>query len=219
MVSEEDNVQKVFFSEADKQKLLDAASIDTAKKSAKMKGLHLKCFVELLFAYGWRKGELTGLQVRDVDLSRNELHLDTSKSGEGRDVRLTPRLRVLEPLVIGRKPNESLFPVKDIRWAWKRLCKEAGVKAGKAGGYVIHDTRRTTARTSDPHGVPETVINRTMGWKRDSKMLARYGIVDTADTLAAQQAQEQWEAEQRAKADKYTVKSQFHVPNQPTLPN
>src|SRR5262249_29299358 len=85
--------------------------------------------------------------------------------------------------------------------AWKRLCKEAGVKAGKLDGYVIHDTRRTTARTKRAAGVAETVAAATLGWKPGSKMFARYGIVDTADTLIAQQAQEKWEADQRAKAD------------------
>ena len=115
---------------------------------------------------------------------------------------LTPNLRVLlEPLVVGRSAGESLFPVTDMRWAWKRLCKIAGVKAGKAG-YVIHDSRRTVARTKRSAGVPETVTCTTMGWKPSSKMPARYGIVDPADTLLAQQMQETWEAEQRKIATK-----------------
>ena len=67
---------------------------------------------------------------------------------------------------------------------------------------TIHDTRRTTARTKRAAGVPETVAAATLGWKPGCKMFARYGIVDTTDTLIAQEAQEKWEADQRSKAEK-----------------
>lgn len=196
-MAKEDNARKTFISEEDKQKLRDAASRDTARKTAKMKGLHLKCFVELLFAYGWRKGELTGLEVKNVELDRKVLRIETSKSGEGREVPLTASLTtLLTPLVIGRKPDEQLFPAKDLRWAWKRLCKEGGVQAGRSG-YIMHDARRTTARAKRSAGVAESVTSKTMGWRPGSKMFERYGIVDTADMLTAQERQEQWEAQQR----------------------
>ena len=198
----ENNARKVFIPEADKQRLRDAASKDTAKTTARMKGLYLKCFVELLFAYGWRKGELTGLKVKNVQVDRNVIRLDTSKSGNGREVWLTDNLRkLLDPLVVGKDPNDPLFPAKDLRWAWRRLCRQAGIKPGKTDGYIIHDSRRTTARTKRAAGVAETVICATMGWKPGSKMFARYGIVDTDETRVAQEAQERWEAEQRAKMD------------------
>jgi integrase len=199
----EDNTRMRFITEEDKQKLRDAASRDVGKKTAikktaMMKGLHLKCFVELLFSFGWRKSELTGLTVGDVNLAENFIRLDASKNGEPRELPLTPNLRVLlEAVIAGRKSDESLFPVKDTRHAWKRLCKTAGVKSGKAAGYVIHDTRRTAARTKRAAGVSETVTCKIMGWKPGSKMFARYGIVDRADMAEALKRSEQWEREQR----------------------
>ena len=72
-----------------------------------------------------------------------------------------------------------------MRHAWKRLCKNASVKCGKAVGYVIHDTRRTAARTKRAAGVSESVTCKIMGWKPGSKMFARYGIVDRADMAEA----------------------------------
>jgi integrase len=194
----EDNTRMTFITEEDKQKLRDAASRDVGKKTALMKGVYLKCFVELLFGFGWRKGELTGLTVGDVNLAENFIRLEGSKNGEPREVPLTPNFKVLLVAVIaGRSPKESLFPVTDMRHAWKRLCKTAGVKCGKAEGYVIHDSRRTAARTKRAAGVSETVTCKIMGWKPGSKMFARYGIVDRADMAEALRRSEQWECEQQ----------------------
>jgi integrase len=197
MASEDDNKRMTFIPEEDKQKLRDAASLDTAKNGSKMKGLYLKCFVELLFSFGWRKGELTSLTVADVNIAEGFIRLEDSKNGEPREVPLTPNLKVLlEAVITGRKSDESLFPVKDMRHAWKRLCKNAGVKCGK-DGYVIHDTRRTAARTKRAAGVSETVTSEIMGWKPGSKMFARYGIVDRADMVEALKRSEQFEQAQR----------------------
>ena len=198
----ENNTRMTFITEEDKQKLRDAASRDIGKKTAVMKGLHLKCFVELLFGFGWRKGELTGLTVGDVNLAEGFIRLEDSKNGEPREVPLTPNIKVLlEAVITARKPNDSLFPVKDMRHAWKRLCKNAGVKYGKAEGYVIHDTRRTAARTKRAAGVSESVTCKIMGWKPGSKMFARYGIVDRADMAEALKRTEQWEREQQRKSE------------------
>jgi integrase len=197
MADEKQNVRMVFITEADKQKLRDAAASDTSKR-AKMKGLDLRCFVELLFSFGWRKGELTNLTVGSVNLTEDFIRLDTSKNGEPRECPLTPNLKVLlQAVVTGRKSDEDLFPVKDMRHAWKRLCERAGVKYGKAEGYVIHDARRTAARAKRSAGVAETVTAKIMGWSKDSKMFARYGIVDRADMVEAMKRTEQWETSQR----------------------
>ena len=194
----EDNTRMTFITEEDKQKLRDAASRDIGKKTAVMKGVYLKCFVELLFGFGWRKGELTGLAVGNVNLAEGFIRLEDSKNGEPREVPLTPNLKVLlEAIIAGRSTEESLFPVRDMRHAWKRLCKTAGVKSGKAEGYVIHDSRRTAARTKRAAGVSETVTCKIMGWKPGSKMFARYGIVDRADMAEALKRSEQWERDQR----------------------
>lgn len=191
-----------FITEGDKQKLREAASRDIGKKTAVMKGVYLKCFVELLFSFGWRNGELTGLTVGAVNLAEGFIRLEDSKNGEPREVPLTPNLKVLlEAVLTGRKPDESLFPVKDMRHAWKRLCKNAGVKCGKAEGYVIHDTRRTAARTKRAAGVSETVTCKIMGWKPGSKMFARYGIVDRSDMAEALKRSEKWEQEQQRKPE------------------
>src|SRR5215470_19508548 len=82
-------------------------------------------------------------------------------------------------------------------------CQNAGVKYGKTEGYVIHDSRRTAARTKRAAGVSETVTCKIMGWKPGSKMFARYGIVDRADMAEALKRSEQWEHEQRRQKQQF----------------
>ena len=72
--------------------------------------------MELLFGFGWRKGELTGLTVGNVNLAENFIRLEDSKNGEPREVPLTLNLKVLlQAIIAGRSPGESLFPVSPSR--------------------------------------------------------------------------------------------------------
>ncbi len=59
---------------------------------------------------GWRKGELLDLRVRDIRLGENCIRLEESKNNNKREVPLTLVLRTfLEPMVVGRKPEDRLF--------------------------------------------------------------------------------------------------------------
>jgi integrase len=194
-MASEDNARKVF---------MDTATVDKLKQAASPEGLWARCFVEMIFTLGWRKGEVINLNVANVSLPENLVRIEHTKNGEPREAPLTQNLRVLlEPLVLGRDATERLFPVKDVRYAWRRICKAAGVKAGKDGGFVIHDSRRTTARTKRAAGVDQSVTMSLMGWKSDA-MFRRYGIVDNRDKLIALQRAEAWEKQQQSK-DMHTL--------------
>jgi len=192
-MSAEDNARKVFMSEDVKQRLKDAAAKE---------GLWMRVFMEMIFSLGWRKGEVIGLHISNVHLAEGFIRIEHSKSGEQSEAPLTNTLRVLlEPLVIGKNPDDRLFPVKDVRHAWRRVCKGAGVKAGRKDGYIIHDTRRTCARTKRAAQVSESVTMDLLGWKTPA-MFRRYGIVDRADRLEALQRSEQWEQDQKKAAER-----------------
>ncbi len=121
----------------------------------------------------------------NIHFAENTIRIEDSKSGEPREVPMPETLRILiQPLVLGRDPKERLWPVKQFRYAWKRICKAAGVNSGKIDGYILHDTRRTSARTKRAAGVSESVIMDIQGWKT-AEMFRRYGIVDQADRLRA----------------------------------
>jgi hypothetical protein len=131
------------------------------------------------------------LRVSNADLVRGVLRIETSKNGEGREVALTPDLKVLlAALIVGHAPDDRLFPIKNPRYLWERLCRRAGIACGRVGGVIMHDARRTTARAKRAAGVPQAVMCTTMGWNPNSAMPRRYGIVDTADILDAQLRQE-----------------------------
>jgi integrase len=133
------------------------------------------------------------LSISNVNLREGFIRIEASKNREPREVPLTPNLRVLlEAVIRGKSKNEPLCPAKTMRHAWKRLCKRAGLKSG-LDGYVIHDTRRTAARTKRSAGVSETVTSKIMGWKPGSKMFARYGIVDRNDMREALERTEKHE--------------------------
>ena len=78
---------------------------------------------------------------------------------------------------VGRAVGHSRFDR-----VWHAATAAAGV-----GGLVLHDLRRSSARTLVRSGTPEDVVMKLGGWRTRS-MLTRYNIVDT-DDLADAQAQ------------------------------
>jgi len=79
----EDNVRTGFVED-------DAFSRLTAEASE----LWLRTFLELAYSYGWRRGELLGLRVRQVALRGRTIRLDvgSTKNGEGREVAMTAKV-------------------------------------------------------------------------------------------------------------------------------
>jgi integrase len=125
------------------------------------------------FAYftGWRRGEIFGLQWRQVDFRNRILRLEagTTKNDEARTFpfAMFPRLeRLLEEQRNATKQLErergELIPLvfhldgRPMRgWyydAWKAACKRAGLP-----GKLMHDFRRTVVRNLERAGVPRSV--------------------------------------------------------------
>jgi integrase len=169
--------------------------------------LWLLTFLELGFTYGWRRGELLGLRVKNVDLLGRKVRLDvgTTKNKEGREVALTARAtELLRACCAGKKESDRVLtrgpknaPVIDMRDAWYALCVKAGLgrweseaKKKKYVGLTPHDLRRSAAKNARRKGIPESVIMKLGGWKT-AAMFRRYAIVSEADQLAAVAALEQ----------------------------
>jgi integrase len=98
--------------------------------------LWLRTLLELAYTYGWRKGELLGLRVRQIQLAQRSIRLDpgTTKNGEGREVSMTDKLEeLLGACIEGKKPEDFVLtrqgnrPVKEFKKAWWNLCIGAGL--------------------------------------------------------------------------------------------
>lgn len=201
----EDNVRRNF---------VEREAYERMAEEAAKEGLWLRLLLQTAFTYGWRRGELLKLSVRQVDIPRSTLRLDpgTTKNKNGREVFLDDALRPLFQAACAHKePDDPVFtrddgsPVKDFRGAWRNMCIRAGVgeyhcavcdaawtgkrcecgsRTRRYRGLIVHDLRRSAARALRQAGVHENVIMAMGGWKTRS-MFDRYAIVNNDDTRRA----------------------------------
>jgi integrase len=69
----------------------------------------MRCFLSLAYSYGWRRGELLGLRVRQIDLDNRTIRLETgtTKNGEGREVRMTQEVEQLLRVAVAGKHKKD----------------------------------------------------------------------------------------------------------------
>jgi integrase len=184
---------------------------------AAKEGLWMRLLLGVAYTYGWRRGELLNLRVRQVDLRNRTLRINpgTTKNREGREVALDiTLLELLRSACEGKRQDDYVFtrdngkPIKCFRGAWQNLCVRAGVgelhcvdcgipwsgkrcacgsRKRKYTGLIVHDLRRSAARELRKAGVHENVIMAIGGWKTRS-MFDRYAIVNNNDTRQAMEA-------------------------------
>lgn len=100
------------------------------------KELWFRALLEVARTYGWRKREVTGLRVNQVDLFRRTIRLDpgTTKNREGREVSMSESVYTLLRACVAGKPSDGFVftredgkPVRDFRKAWANACCAAGL--------------------------------------------------------------------------------------------
>lgn len=101
--------------------------------------LWIRTMLALAFNFGFRRGELLGLKVRQFDEASRALSLDpgSTKNGEPREVVLTSECFELvkacvddkkpDDFILTRKTRKGITEVKDLRVAWWKLCVKSGV--------------------------------------------------------------------------------------------
>ena len=112
------------------------AKLDELRQAA-ARELWLRTFVEIGAMYGWRRGEMLGLTVAQVDFAANLIRLEvgTTKNKDAREVPMTTTVRVLlQQCCHGKKPADFVLtrgkpprPVVDPRVAWCKLCVAVGL--------------------------------------------------------------------------------------------
>jgi len=167
---DEDNVRKGFV--VDEQ---------YARMTAHASELWLRGMLEMAYEYGWRRSELIGLRVRNVDLKGDRVRLDTSKNGEPRLVVMTANVRaLLTQCIINKLPEDFVFtrdgrPIGDFRKRWRKLCTAAGLPA-----LLFHDLRRSGVRNMLRSGITEDVAMKISGHKT-REIFSRYNITAERD--------------------------------------
>jgi hypothetical protein len=138
--------------------------------------------------FGWRKSEILGLKVKQVDFLAGTIRLEvgTTKNREGREATMTEALKVLlTQCCLKKGPEDAVFTrdngskIRDFRKTWAKVCEEA-----KVPDLLFHDLRRTAARNLRNSGTAEEVTMKIGGW-RPSAVFKRYSIVDQTDIRAA----------------------------------
>ena len=164
---------------------LDDSQYDALQDNAKH--VWLRGFLAVAYNFGFRKGELLGLKVRQVDLKQRSIQLlpGTTKNDKGRTIRMTEDVyQRLQPCVTDKKPNDALFtwedgsPVRDYRVAWSKMCKAANVP------ILLHDFRRSAVRNMIRAGVSEKTAMQISGHATRA-VFDRYDIGSDADLADA----------------------------------
>lgn len=149
---------------------------------------HLRPAVTFGYWTGWRIGEVTGLEWRQVDRKAGVIRIEQTKNDEARTIpyaALPQLLRVIEEQrahtdQVERRLGRIVASVfhrdgerlRRPRQAWIAACTAAGLP-----GRLVHDMRRSAARNMIRAGIQQRVAMAIGGWKTDS-IFRRYAIVD-----------------------------------------
>lgn len=166
----------------------DAQYSELARTTGEI-GLWLRGLFELGYTYGWRKSELLGLRVSQLDFAERTivLYAGETKNDAARMVGMTAAVyELLMSLVVGKAPESKVFtrgrenrPIAGFRKAWAAATKAAGCE-----GLLFHDLRRSGVRNLVRAGVTEKVAMTITGHKTRS-VFERYNIVSDADVRQA----------------------------------
>lgn len=133
---------------------------------------------------GARLGELLRLTWADVDLGSSTVSFAQTKSGKRRSIPLNKdaaaALRAL-PGSSGRVFVRSGKPVSDVRGAFERACRLAGIS-----DFRFHDLRHTFASHAAMAGMPMETLRRMLGHST-LVMVSRYAHL--SDTHMAEAAE------------------------------
>jgi len=159
---------------------------------------HTRAIVATGYYAGMRKGEVLNLTWDKVDLKKRVISLEATdtKDREARQIPICGALHAILEKIPRAIHDENMHknrvflfkgkPVKDLRTALTRACRDAGIPYGRGvkNGFVFHDTRHCFNTNMRKSGVPESVIMKITGHST-REMFLRYDTVDASDTKKA----------------------------------
>jgi len=144
------------------------------------KGQWLQAIVALAVETAMRRGELFGVQWKDVHIKHKQLHIDKTKNGEARDVPLSTRaIRILDGLPRSLDGRVFKFSTPDqITTQFHRACLTAGIENLRFHDLRHEATSRIAERVQDVHTLARITGHKTL------QMLIRYYHPRTEDLAA-----------------------------------
>lgn len=159
-------------------------------------GPHLRDCITAALDTGMRRGEILGLQWRDVRWENDEpyeivLRADATKTGTSRTIPLLPTMaallkaRRLDPNGDPLPPTAHVFgnavgeAVDGIKVAWGGTCKRAGIE-----GLTFHDLRRSAASRYLEAGLPLNHVKELLG-HQNITTTSRYLSVTSTELRAS----------------------------------
>lgn len=164
--------------------------------------LWLRGILAVGYRFGWRKGEILGLRVYQVDLPNKSISLNVgeTKNDEGRTIKMTREVYgLLLSCVKDKKDKDYVFtredgsPVRFLQDDWDALFDKA-----KLPRKLMHDLRRSAVRNMERAGVPRSVAMKITGHKTEN-VYRRYAIVDESQLADAARKIEAWQDNSRDK--------------------
>ena len=98
------------------------------EEASKHSNIYLKPIILIALNTAMRRGEILSFKWSDIDLKRNLINIDNTKTGYARSIKMNENVQlVLERLNI---VDERLFPisVNSLRLCYQRLCNKLNIK-------------------------------------------------------------------------------------------
>ena len=147
-----------------------------------------KALIALLFESGARINEILPIQVEEIEETDKGMIIPVHQSKTGKDFRRV--LCVFSAQYIRNHityaaldKKDRLFPLVDVS-VWEML-KKIGKKSGITKPISAHKFRHAQAVDMLTRGYQDQITKKKLGWKDDSKMLARYSHVVDDDVINA----------------------------------
>lgn len=162
-------------------KLVEGELTRLLKACKRSDNIFLYIVVVVALSTGARRGEITGLQWKDVDLQQGRITLYDTKNGEIRVVPVTGHALELLREHVRAIDTPMLFPGKvrrnqpqDLRAPWLTALKAAEIE-----NFRFHDLRHTAASYLAMNGASLAEIAETLGHKT-LQMVKRYSHLSEA---------------------------------------
>lgn len=140
-----------------------------AMRPIRNRNIYMRPLVIVALETAMRRGELLGLEWRNVDLIKRTAFLPDTKNGTSRTVPLSERA-INELSVLPRSIGGLVFPIK---WPAMEYCFQRAIKRAGIANLHFHDLRHSaTTRLSEK--LPNLIELAAVTGHKNVQMLARY---------------------------------------------